>query len=169
MLATTVPVDYDLGRVQPDRDGVPLYPDVVGDLLDRAFPDLRRLVHAETPDEVATGLDEHDPYIVSNDPDQPSEVRYSIRPHPLTDGIVRIAIDVVGNDDALATVRDATVHFQRAGFDVNQTRGSYRIVTDEWEVRTVDPLHDDEFLDKVAARYVELVELGHQVFTGDQK
>lgn len=70
--------------------------------------------------------------------------------------------------DALEIVRDATAQFQRAGFSVNQTRGSYRIVTDEWEVSTVERLREDEFLDEIAARYVELVELGHEVF-GEQE
>lgn len=169
ILATSTPVNYDLGRIQPENQGAPLYPESVGKILDRSLPSLRSLVHAETPHEIATDLDEHDPYIVSNDPDQPEGVRYSIRLHPLTDGAVRITIDVVGNEHALKTIRDATVRFQRAGFDVNQTRGSYRIVTDDWEVNTVEPLHDDEFLDEVADRYVELVKLGHEVFSGEEE
>jgi len=169
VLATTVPVDYELGRVQPERDGVPLYPEIVGKILDGAFSDLRPLVHAETPREIATDLNEHDPYIVSNDPDQPEGVRYSIRLHPLTEGVVRIAIDIVGNERALESIRDSTIQFQREGFDVNQTRGSYRIVTDEWDANTVEPLHDDGFLEEIGSRYVELVELGHEVLASESR
>lgn len=164
VLVTSTPVDYDLSRVKPDRVGHPVYPERLKKIVDRAFPDLRSVVEAEVPSEVFDDLDDRSANLTSNADAHPDAVEYSIRIWPHKQGAVLVAVDVF-EDGLLERLRDNAAVFQREGFEVNESRGMFRVVTDRWEVDSVADVDNEQFLTEVANRYIELVETGHGFFT----
>jgi hypothetical protein len=74
-----------------------------------------------------------------------------------------------GDDDhALSVLRENAKRFEAEGFTFEPTRSAYGIAYDTWEVEPAR-LETDAFLNEVAERFAELVELGHDVLVGDDR
>lgn len=164
VLATSQPVDYDLRRVQPDRQGQPIYPVHIKRIVDRSFPEIHSLVQAEVAEAVFDDFEQRNPRLTSQHPAHPDGAKYAIRIRPFTDGDVMVSIDFF-NDELLAFVRDHSEFFTQQGFTANESRTTFRIVYDKWSVESVEEVEDEGLIEEVADRYVELVEAGHEFFT----
>ncbi|RQG93881.1 endonuclease NucS [Natrarchaeobius chitinivorans] len=172
VVASTV-VDYDDKRVQPREEDVITYPEINEAIVSRAYPAFAEVTHASAPDELFPGgFDHREPRMRSLHPDHPDAVRYGLRVKPLEKGHVRLAIDVtsrgleidkVDKESLAGQLRSATNRFERAGFEVDQDRNTFRIVTAHWDVDSVTDVRDNAFLDELADRYAELVSIGHEI------
>jgi hypothetical protein len=173
LVASTV-VDYDEKRVQPREEDAITYPEINEAIVSRAFPAFKDVTHATSPEELFPGgFDHREPRMHSQHPDHPDAVRYALRVKPLEEGHVRLSIDVTSRGLDLEEVdktalterlRDATDRFTQRGFEVDQSRNTYRIVTAHWDVDSVADVRDEAFLDEVASRYADLVAIGHETF-----
>lgn len=164
VLSTSRPVDYDLRRVKPDRQGQPIYPARIKRIVDRAFPEIHSLVGADVAEAIFNEFEQRNPRLTSDHPDHPDAAKYAIRIRPLTDNDIMISIDFF-DDDLLAFVREHAGFFQQRGFSVNRSRSQFRVVYDKWNVESVEEVDDEALLNEVADRYVDLVEAGHEFFT----
>jgi hypothetical protein len=165
MLAASTVVNYNPGRVRPERRGNPTYPEMNRELIERAFPETQEIVNATTYTEVFSKLDKRAPSLKTNHPEHPDSVDYCFQIAPATNGSVSVRMNVYSDDEALATIRKYAAEFEEQGFAVNQTRERYGVVNQSWNVEGVESLERDELLDEVAERYADLVKLGHEVLT----
>jgi hypothetical protein len=173
LVASTV-VDYDEKRIQPHEEDAITYPAINEGIVSRAFPAFKDVTHATSPEELFPGgFDHREPRMHSHHPEHPDAVRYALRVKPLKQAHVRLSIDVTSRgldieevDKTALTdrLRDATDRFTESGFNVDQSRNTYRIVTAHWDVDSVADVRDEAFLDEVAGRYADLVTLGHETF-----
>lgn len=173
MLVASTVVDYDDKRVQPNEDDTITYPETNEAIVSRAFPAFEEVTRGTTPDELFPGgFDQREPRMRSNHPDHPDAVRYALRVKPLEKGHVRLSIDVtargleideVDKESLTSQLRNGADRFERAGFEVDRNRNTYRIVTAHWDVDSVAEVRDDAFRDELADRYAELVSIGHEI------
>lgn len=167
VLATNTVVDHHLSRVRPDRKLNPIYPDIVRDIVERAFPELQSVVEVSTSETAFQDIESHRPHLRSKHPDHPDLV-YTLYLRPVEWGYVIVAIDYWGEDDeTLDTLRRNAELFEERGFQISQDRTRDRIVRANWETDSTDLLSDDAFLEEVANEFVSLVKTGHEVFTDD--
>lgn len=172
LVASTV-VDYDDKRVQPREEDAITYPQINESIVSRAYTAFEEITRASVPDELFPGgFDHREPRMRSLHPDHPDAVRYALRVKPLEKGHVRLSIDVtargleigkVDKESLADQIRSATDRFERAGFEVDQDRNTFRIVTAHWDVDSVTDVRDDAFLDELASHYAELVTIGHEI------
>jgi len=168
VLATNTIVDHHLSRVRPDRKLNPIYPDVVRDLVERAFPELQSVVEVSTSETAFQDIESHRPHLRSKHPDHPDDLVYTLYLRPVEWGYVIVAIDYKrGNDDTVRRLHENADMFQKEGFEVKLDNTQDRIVTTNWETNSSDVLSDDLFLEEVANEFVNLVKTGHEVFTDD--
>ena len=174
MMSSATIVDYDQARVRPPRHDAPRYPDLNREIIERAFLEVQHIVAAQSPYDHVSDLDKRAPWVRSQHSDHPEAViyRWKIAPQQtqrqVTPGNVAVRLDIeAGRDDdqSLALIRENAEQFEAQGFTVEKGRSTFGIVYDHWEA---DPaqLDSDEFLDEVAGRFAELVEMGHDVLTG---
>lgn len=172
LVASTV-VDYDDKRVQPHEENTVTYPEINEAIVSKAFPSFQEVSRAAEPAELFPGgFDHREPRLRSLHPDHPDAVRYALRVKPLEKGHVRLSIDVtargleideVDKESLTNQLRTAADRFERAGFEVDHDRNTYRIVTAQWDVDSVADVRDGAFLDELAGRYAELVNIGHEI------
>jgi hypothetical protein len=172
LVASTV-IDYDEKRVQPRDDGTLTYPEINHEIISRAFPAIEHVTRATAPDELFPGgIDVREPRMRSLHPDHPDAVRYTLRLKPLEKNHVRLSIDVttrglqvdeVDKDSLTDLLRANTSRFEDAGFEVDQTRNTFRIVSAHWDVDSVAEVREEAFLDEIADRYADLVKIGHEI------
>jgi hypothetical protein len=172
LVASTV-IDYDKKRVQPRDDGTLTYPEINHEIISRAFPAIEHVTRATAPDELfPSGIDVREPRMRSLHPDHPDAVRYTLRLKPLEKNHVRLSIDVttrglqvdeVDKDSLTDLLRANTSRFEDAGFEVDQTRNTFRIVSAHWDVDSVAEVREEAFLDEIADRYADLVKIGHEI------
>jgi len=174
VLATNTVVDYDTSRIRPQQRQSPRYPEKNRQIIDRAFPKVDHIVAAQSPQEVFSDLEKRAPWLRSKHADHPEAVIYRVRVAPVegnnvTPGNVAVRLDMDGDDDhALSVLRENAKRFEAEGFTFEPTRSAYGIAYDTWEVEPAR-LETDAFLDEVAERFAELVELGHDVLVGDDR
>jgi hypothetical protein len=105
-------------------------------------------------------------------PDHPDAVRYTLRVKPLENSHVRLSIDVttrglqideVDKESLTDLLRDNTHRFEDAGFEVDQTRNTFRIVSAHWDVDSSADVRKDAFIDEVSDRYADMVRIGHEI------
>jgi len=163
VIASSTVVDYPQGRVRPKDRPSPTYPALINDILGRAYPDFRSVTSAASISELfPEGIDEREPWLVSQNPDHPTSIRYRLAPKP-DDGTVVIAIDAQGNSvDGVSELQEMRAEFAEQGLDVtgNQT---YRVVTRKWKIEGSDDL-DETLRDEIADAFATLVRLGHEAF-----
>ncbi|NHN46174.1 DUF91 domain-containing protein [Halostella sp. JP-L12] len=172
LVASTV-VDYDEKQVQPNEDGTITFPDINEAIASKAFPTFEEITHATALNDLFPGgFDLREPRMRSLHPDHPDTVRYVLRVKPLECNHVRISIDVttrgldidtVDKESLTDRLRSASDRFERAGFEVNHSRNTFRIVSKRWDIDSVADVRNDAFLEEVADRYAELVRIGHEV------
>ncbi|MFP9193184.1 hypothetical protein ACLI4Q_16235 [Natrialbaceae archaeon A-CW1-1] len=172
LVASTV-VDYDNKRVQPRGDQKPNYATTNEAIITRAFPKFKEITKAPDPEDLfPKGFDCREPRMRSRHPGHPDPVRYTLRVRPLESESVRISIDITTrgldvkevNKDKLADhVRTAETRFEDAGFAVSHKRNTFRVVEKEWPVDNLSEIRNEAFLNNVAERYAELVNIGHEV------
>lgn len=175
-LVSSTVVDYDDKRVQPHDDDTITYPEINEAIISGAFPTFEEEACATMPEELfPSGFDHREPRMRSLNPNHPDAVRYTLRVKPLEQGHVRLSIDVtargleieeVNKESLTGHLRNATDRFERAGFQVDQDRTTFRIVTAHWNVDSVADVRDGVFLDELADRYAELVTIGHEIMVG---
>lgn len=161
--ATTI-VDYDETRTRTESSGKPGDRVFAQTVFTAAFPELQSLLSVDAIDPVLGNMSTNYPYLETRADGHPETVRYALRVNPFQDNEVKVAIDAVDGDNTDAeTLRDHAETFEQAGFTVSANK-SMRIVVDTWEEIDVQHLREDVFIDRVTSRYIELVELGHEVF-----
>ncbi|RXK48016.1 hypothetical protein [Halorientalis pallida] len=162
--ATTI-VDYDETRTQNSSQSKPGDRVFTIRVFTTAFPSIKDVLSADRMDPLLGNLTTNYPYLESQAPGHPEPVRYALRVNPYGDNEVKVAIDATGdgNMDAANYLRKNRDLFRDRGFTVSQ-RDSMRVVVDTWEDIEVSDLRQEEFIERVAARYVDLVNLGHEVF-----
>ena len=179
LLVSSTVVDYDERRVRPTEDGNPTYPEVARAIVDEASSTLEAVTGTSDPGELyLSGLDAREPRLRSPRSDHPDPIRYALRLKPLSDGQVRISIDTttrglavddVDKGELTGLVRSEPSAYEDAGFEVDHSRNTFRIVSDTWYVDTVAEMKDDAFVEEVADRYAELDRIGHEVGTGERR
>lgn len=157
-------------------DQNPRYPESNREIIERTFPRIQNLVRAGDPEAAFSDLDHRAPRLRSNHPSHPDAVTYAFKLAPKTglnmlDGNVSVKIDLLDenhtplpeDDPTPNLVRRNAARFQEAGFDaeLEGNRDTYEVVWDSWRIAPQDH-RDDETLQTVADRFVELVEVGHE-------
>ncbi len=168
VLASNLVVDYDLSRVRPPTHTNPIYAEMNARIADRAFQSIADIVHAQDPADVFTaGFGEREPSLISNHPEHPESVRYTLRVKPDSQpGHVGITIDMDGDDSALEALRESAQEFEAHGYSFNQDNTRFRIVEQQWRpVEDVRELEHDGLLDEIAEQYATLIRTGHEILT----
>lgn len=165
IVASSLVVDYDLNRVRPKDRPSPTYPDLVAELVQPVFPELRGIVQAEVPNDVfPDGFDTRGPALESRHPEHPDGVIYYISPEPDND---RVTIGI-HNMNELPEVGEklhaATDAFEQAGLTVKDN-SRYNVVWKRWSVETVSDVRDLQ--PEITKHYKRMVQLGHEVLVGD--
>jgi hypothetical protein len=165
--ATTI-VDYDETRTKTPARSSPGDRAFTIRVFTTAFPKIKDTLCAASMDPLLGNLTTNYPYLESQATGHPVPVRYALRVNPYDDKEVKVAIDASGegNTNAADHLRENRDLFREQGFSVSQ-RDSMRIVVDTWEEIEVSDLRQEEFIKRVAARYVDLVTLGHEVFNAN--
>jgi hypothetical protein len=163
VLACSVVVDYDIGRVQPARRPSLTYPELVATILERAFPEIQSTMNADSISDVLHGeIDSREHRLVSNNPSHPDSVVYRLGVKP-DDGVVRIGIDIRGDDDtSVDRIQMNADMFTRHGFEVTGNE-TYRVVIVERDVDSPTDARDD--VNWSSKMLVDIVELGHEILT----
>jgi hypothetical protein len=174
MLSSSTVVDYDEARIRPPRHDAPRFFALNRRIIEKAFPQIQDVVAAQVPHDHVSDLDKRAPWLRSQHGDHPEAVvyRWKIAPQQtqrqVTPGNVAVRLDIetgVDDDDSLTLLRENAERFEAEGFTFESGRSTFGIVHDHWEANP-EQLDSDEFLDEVAGRYAELVELGHDVLVG---
>jgi len=176
VLSSATLVDYDKSRVKPPSHEPPRFEELNQQIIDRAFPEIQHIVAGQSPFDLVSDLDRRAPWLKSQHADHPDAVIYSFKFAPqqmnrkVTPGNVAVRLDIeagTNDEDSLAKLERNTARFEEQGFTASGN-STYGIFYDYWEA---DParLDSDEFLDEVAGRYAELVELGHDVLVGEDR
>jgi len=177
MLSSATVVDYDEARIRPPRHDAPRFFDLNRRIIEKAFPQIQDVVAAQAPHDHVSDLDKRAPWLRSQHSDHPEAVvyRWKIAPQQtqrqVTPGNVAVRLDIetgVDDDDSLSLLRDNSERFEAEGFTFESGRSTFALVHDHWEANP-EQLDSDEFLDEVAGRYAELVELGHDVLVGEDR
>lgn len=162
--ATTI-VDYDETRTQTDSTSKPGDRVFATNVFTTAFLEIQDLLSVDSIDPVVGNMSTNYPYLETRADGHPESVRYALRVNPYQDNEVKVAIDSFGDGREYADrLRDHEELLESHGFTVNSNK-SMRIVVDVWEEIDVKHLRREEFIQQVALRYVELVELGHEILT----
>jgi 3-deoxy-D-arabino-heptulosonate 7-phosphate (DAHP) synthase len=74
-----------------------------------------------------------------------------------------LQVDEVDKDSLTDLLRANTSRFEDSGFEVDQTRNTFRIVSAHWDVDSVAEVREEAFLDEIADRYADLVKIGHEI------
>lgn len=177
VLSSATVVDFDEARVRPPRHDAPRFLDLNRRIIEKAFPRIQDVIAARIPHENVSDLDKRAPWLHSQNADHPEAViyRWKIAPQQtsgkVTPGNVAVRLDIeagVDAEESLRILRENAHRFQEQGFTFEEGRSTFAIVHDHWEANP-EQLDSDEFLDEVAGRYAELVELGHDVLVGDDR
>lgn len=174
-VASATVVDYDEERIRPPRRDAPRFPVLNRRIIERAFPRIRDVCAVEGPRADVSDLTKRAPWVRSRRAGHPESViyRWKIAPQQasrkVTPGNVAVRMDVetgVDAEEPLGILRDNEDRFRERDFDFERGRSTFAIVHDHWEA---EPAQFDsaEFLDEVADRFAELVELGHDVLIAD--
>ncbi|PSP87434.1 hypothetical protein BRC90_10795 [Halobacteriales archaeon QS_4_69_34] len=166
VLATSMPVDYGLSRVRPSRHSNPVYENENRRIAEYASPEIQEITETNSLSEAfPTGFDLRQPKLESQHPDHPTAVLYSIRVKPEGEqGRIRISIDIHNDEEALETIRGRMREFEKRDF-ISSGLDKNRVIYDEWSIDGTESMKNNEILEEIADRYVELVELGHEVFS----
>jgi len=161
LLVSSMVVDYDVSRVQPAGRSSPTYPDLAGEILERAFPEFRSLVQADSLFELLPdGIDGRQQQLISDNPNHPESVVYRLDVKPDAESLL-IGIDIPGGgnqEDVLGQIESNSEVFTENGFTV-KGNPMYRVVVDEWDVKSADQVRN--LMYEVAERYATLINLGH--------
>lgn len=160
-LVSSVIVDYDLGRVRPKSRPSPTYPELAGEILERAFPEFQDVVDGDSlSDVLPDGLDAREHRLISNNPVHPESMVYRLDVKP-DDHTVLIGIDARGNDDeVIGRIQSNEDVFSAHGFEITGNK-TYRVVVAEWDLEA--PREVQEVTEEVADQYARLVQIGHDV------
>ncbi|WP_138006992.1 hypothetical protein [Halalkalirubrum salinum] len=158
-------VDYDETRSRQPTQSKPGDRVFTIGVFTKAFPHLQDILSTDHMDSVLGNLTTNYPYLESRAPGHPNAVRYALRVNPYGDNEVKVAIDASGDgsSSAVKTIQKHRNRFEERNFLVSD-RESLRIVVDTWENIEIADLRRDAFIERVAARYIELVELSHTIF-----
>ena len=74
-----------------------------------------------------------------------------------------LQVDEVDKDSLTDLLRANTSRFEDSGFEVDQTRNTFRIVSAHWDGDSSADVRKDAFLDEIADRYADLVKIGHEI------
>lgn len=133
-------------------------------MFSSAFPEISDDLSVKSIQPVLGNLSTNYPYLETQAEDHPDTVRYGLRVNPYEDREVKVAIDSSGEEKHAELLREYSNEFEAQGFKASSSRKSMRIVVDTWSIDGVEDLRDEEFVDRVAKRYIELVKLGHEAF-----
>jgi hypothetical protein len=175
VLVTNTVVDYDTSRIRPQRRQSPRYPEKNRQIIERTFPKIESIVAARSPQAVFSDFDKRAPELHSMHADHPETVIYRLRVAPvegnnLTPGNVHVRIDLQRgqtDEQALQLLRDNADRFDNQDFRFHDDR-KLAIAYHCWDVEPAR-LDTDEFLEEIADRFAELVELGHNVLVEDDR
>ena len=171
LLATSLVVDYASSKVRPPRHTKPVYADTNLRIADRAFESISKTVNADNPGEVfSSGFGEREPSLISNNPEHPESVTYTLRVKPDEEpGHVGITLDLKdAGDSVLEALRNKSHIFEEQGYVFHQDNSNYRIVEQQWKpVEDIRELSHDGLSDEIAERYATLVQTGHEVLIED--
>lgn len=162
--AVTV-VDYDETRAETDSGNKPGDRVFTNNVFSSAFPEISDDLSVKSIQPVLGNLSTNYPYLETQAEDHPDTVRYGLRVNPYEDQEVKVAIDSSGEEKHAELLREYSNEFEAQGFKVSSSRKSMRIVVDTWSIDGVEDLRDEEFVDRVSKRYIELVNLGHEAFS----
>lgn len=157
-------VDYDESRSQQPTQSKPGDQFFTIGVFTKAFLQLQKTLRTDDMNSILGNVRTNNPYLESRAPDHPDAIRYALRVNPYGDNEVKVSIDASGEGSSSA-VRDIQQHrgeFEERSFSVSK-RETVRIVYDTWEDVDVAELRRDVFIEHVAQRYVELVELSHAI------
>ncbi|WP_435349259.1 PD-(D/E)XK nuclease family protein [Haloarchaeobius sp. HRN-SO-5] len=160
-------------RKQRQQSSYPLYSEINGRIMDRALPRIRHLVCDETASRPDYEIDTRSPWLQSRAEAHPDAIRYQFKiqleqdQRTITPGDVEIRMDIEGDADLSGkaeALHSNAARFERDGFEYTGN-STFGVVHDYWEDVDSSDLDDARFLEEVADRYAELVEIGHEVFT----
>lgn len=158
-------VDYDETRSRQPAQSKPGDRVFTISVFTKAFHQLQDTLGTDNMDPLLGNLTTNYPYLESRAPGHPDAVRYALRVNPYGDNEVKVAIDASGegSSSAVKTIRKHRDRFEERNFSVSE-RESMRIVVDTWEDIEIADLRREAFIERVAARYTDLVERSHTVF-----
>lgn len=160
LVASTV-VDYPLSRVQPEDSKVD-YSDLLLKVRDQIYPELREMCHFEGPEDIHRSGSRQLGFN-SDHPDHPDPVRYRFKPRIVEEGQAVVSLGLWGSDEeAKERVRAVVDEHADAleGFDTSdEYEPTNNLVYLEFEMKDRQP--DEEFVDAVAEKMVEMIQHYH--------
>lgn len=158
-------VDYDETRSRQPTQSKPGDRVFTISVFTKAFQQVQDILGTSNMDPILGNLTTNYPYLESKAPGHPDAIRYALRVNPYGDNEVKVAIDASGEggSPAVRTIQQHRDRFEEQNFSVSE-RTSMRIVVDTWEGIEITDLRQEAFIERVAARYTELIELSHAVF-----
>ncbi|WP_435344849.1 hypothetical protein [Haloarchaeobius sp. HRN-SO-5] len=164
VFARSTIVDYDLDRVRPKNRPRPTYPELIAEIVEPIFPQLREAVHTDTlsvafPD----GFNTRGAALESRHPAHPEGIIYYVSPEPDMD---RVTIGVHNKNEIpevgekINAEREA---FEQAGLTVKDNQ-RYNVVWKRWSTETVGEVRG--IREDISEHYKRMVLLGHDALTG---
>jgi hypothetical protein len=165
MIASSIVVDYPLGRVRPEGRPSPTYPVLVDDILERAFPRFQSVTNAASVSELfPDGIDSREPELVSQNEAHPKSVTYRLAPKP-DEGSVVIAIDVESNQAGISELQKMETSFEEYELEITGN-STYRVITRKWDIESAESLNE-ALQDEIAEAYAAMVRVGHRALAAN--
>lgn len=150
-----------------------LYEDANGRIMQTALSEVRDLVVNDATNRPNYEIGARSPWLKSLHEDHPESILYRFKiqleqdQHTITPGDVEIRMDIEGDTDLSNEMEELQAEVNQTDREKFKFSGgsSLGVVHAYWRDVDRSDLQDEQFLEEVADKYAELIEIGHRVFT----